>query len=256
MKPHIALLGGCYTDKGSFRDVNQDAIGFFQSTDGSVALGVVCDGIGGLEKSEEASQLVIKSAASWFNRLSEWVDIETVEFETVFLHFLDAVEDWNEQLYEYLKSRSMHSGTTFSGVLLLGSRYSIISVGDSRIYKLSKDMSLDQLTVDDTRAEMYDGRIRNYLTDHFGKRELLDRTPIYGELSDGDMLIFCTDGYYHEFSLKDAAWLYDSVRMGADPDALCRDSVFDMIRRGETDNISLGMLFYQKRRKKPFWWTL
>ncbi len=249
MKPQGALIGGCYTDKGGFRAVNQDAAGVFLHSDRAAALGVVCDGIGGLEKSEEASQLVLGSAATWFNRLCTWLDPRTTEAETVFLHFLDAAEDWNARLYEHLHEKALHSGTTFSGVLIFGSSLCIISVGDSRIYKYSPEGSLSQLTVDDTRVELYDGRIRSYLTDHFGKREELGRAVVRGELAEGEMLIICSDGYYHGFTAADAQRLYSGITEGEPIEQLCRASVLEMIARGETDNISLGIIFRQRPKK-------
>ena len=246
MKSH-RMITAAFTDRGSFRSVNQDAIISLSHPDGDMALGIVCDGIGGLEKSEIASALVVDLARKWFESLCAWVDPDTADRDTIFLHFLDAAEEWNEMLCKHARENSIRTGTTFSGIITIRDSFGFINVGDSRIYLFSPDAGMRQLTVDDTRAEMYDGRIRNYLTDFFGRREELHCSLQKGKLSD-EMILFCTDGYYHNLTPADALLIYDGIRAGDDAARLCEKSAVQMISRGETDNVSLGII---SRELKP-----
>ena len=246
---HSRIIPAAFTDRGGFRMTNQDAILSLAHPDGDMALGICCDGIGGLERSEEASGLITDLARGWFHYLCGWVDPGKADADTIFLHFLDAAESWNERLFVYARENSIRTGTTFSGILTIGESCGFINVGDSRIYLFSPGSGLRQLTVDDTRAEMYDGRIKNYLTDFFGKRENLGRGIGKTALADDDMVIFCTDGYYHNFTYDDAADLYSGVVSGGDAVKLCEESALQMIDRGETDNISLGIIFRDTKPK-------
>ena len=57
------------SDKGIVRKTNQDSLCIkVANTDiGNIAMGVVCDGMGGLTKGELASATVIKAFARWFD---------------------------------------------------------------------------------------------------------------------------------------------------------------------------------------------
>ena len=56
------------TDKGNVKEVNQDAllIKTASTSMGEIAFLAICDGMGGLERGEMASSLMIRGLGQWF----------------------------------------------------------------------------------------------------------------------------------------------------------------------------------------------
>ena len=84
LKRRSRLCVGCKTYIGNTRDENQDSIVLraLQQQQKYFVVAAVCDGIGGLEHGELASQIVIKQIEEWYLQINSWIDIETVDIET------------------------------------------------------------------------------------------------------------------------------------------------------------------------------
>ena len=236
----MRYITGCATSVGGYRRVNQDAI--LLVTKGSFALGVVCDGIGGLDNSELASTFVTSAASEWYQNLVEWLDPETAETDIIFSHLRDAAEDWNYRLCEYIRAEGLHCGTTMSCISLLRDVGLIVHVGDSRIYRYRKDSGLEQLTVDMVFSRMSDGRMKTYLANYVGRQDELSYLPIPLDTTPNELYIFGSDGFYNRFTEEDADALYKSLTHGESPTALCHGLISRMMKRGERDNISVGVI--------------
>ena len=167
----MKLIGGCGTDKGGYRDNNQDAILFrmLEREGVTFALGIVCDGIGGLENGEIASQFIISAADQWFNAAAQWVEPAKVDTDIMMAHLRDGAEDWNYRLCEYIREKGLRTGTTMSVIMLLGDRAFIIHVGDSRIYRYNLIDGLVPLTTDMVVTKMSGGRMKSFLDNYMGK---------------------------------------------------------------------------------------
>ncbi len=240
------LIGGCHTNRGAYRDENEDAV-FFRAivADGKLpfAVGAVCDGIGGLDCGELSSGTVVDSIGRWFDAVSLWLDTGTLDSDVLFSHLKDGAEAWNEALYQMIRDKGIRSGTTMSCLMLAGGRYYIVHVGDSRIYRYRKKTGLQPLTTDASVTRVKDGRAKTFLDNYMGKQESLQFESARGDMLPGDLFLYCSDGFYHGFGEGDAAELYDKLMAGTAPDALCAYAVQTMISRGERDNVSLGILF-------------
>ena len=57
-------------------------------------------------------------------------------------------------------------------------------------------------------------------------------------LLTGDMLLACTDGFYHHLSESDADGMYQTMIGGADPQSVLARQAQTMTARGERDNLS------------------
>ena len=236
----MRFISGCATSCGGYRRINEDSI--FLSTKGSFAFGVVCDGIGGLDRGELASTFVTNAADEWFKSLTEWLEPETADTDIIFSHLRDAAEDWNYRLFNYIRAEGIHTGTTMSCIALLRDKGIIIHVGDSRIYKFQKDSGLSQLTVDMIFSRMKDGRMKSYLENYAGRQEDLSYIPIPLDVAANELYIFGSDGFYHNFTEDDAALLYQKLSSGDSPTALCHELIAEMMSRGERDNVSIGVI--------------
>lgn len=238
----MKVFGGCVSDVGNRRKENQDAL-FLEIREQSgwyFAVGAVCDGIGGLEKGNVASAFIIDAIRKWFYSVTEWLDIRQADTGILFAHLKDAAEAWNEQLYEYGQIENIRMGTTMSVIVFLRDAYSIVHVGDSRIYQYRKELKV--LTTDACVAVLKNGSIKKYLDNYMGKKRELWFQMVEGSLLSGDMILFCSDGFYHHLEEEDVKKIYQLGKKERKLENLLSDLIKIMIERGERDNISVGVL--------------
>ena len=238
----MLFYGDCATDTGSSRKNNQDTILFKKiSQNGQdLALGVICDGIGGLEHGEAASQCVSNAASKWFDDIAGWIDITAMNANILFSHFKDAAENWNSLVRNIIVSQNMNTGTTMSAILLLRNRYFIIHVGDSRIYRYHDTLEL--MTTDESIAKICNGKMKLFLTNYVGREDALSFFSAEGMLSQGDIFIYGSDGFYHLFMDCDVDNICEHIA-SAERDKICKTMIETMIQRGEKDNISVGCIY-------------
>lgn len=244
----MRMYCGHASHAGNTRKNNQDAI-FLRHIEQNgqyFALGAVCDGIGGLEQGELASALIIDEVTQWFQTVTAWVDILTVDSAILFAHLKDGVEIWNEKLYEYCQQEDIRMGTTMSLIMIVRDRYYIVHVGDSRIYRYHE--ILEQLTVDACVARMQNGRVKNYLDNYMGKTKELWFQALEGNIVPGDLFLFCSDGLYHRMLETDLKEIYHENRKKQDLSESCERLACVMMDRGERDNISLGIIMMEQKK--------
>lgn len=234
-------IGGCASDIGAARNMNQDAV-FYKLLEQShfcFVLGVVCDGIGGLEHGEIASCMVCQAAGQWFDEVAQWIDIETMESEILYAHFKDAAEQWNMLVRDVIKRQKISTGTTMSAIMILRDQYFIIHAGDSRIYKYQKHLC--QLTLDESTAKVRAGKMGLYLNNYIGKQDEFCYQEYRGSAEQGDLFVYGSDGFCHHLLEEDIGRISKMIKT-KDPGQLCGDLIRQMILRGETDNISVGII--------------
>ncbi|MBD5552388.1 MAG: hypothetical protein HDQ96_14660 [Lachnospiraceae bacterium] len=244
----MRLNGGCITDIGISRKVNQDAIflRYMEKNGQYFAVGAVCDGIGGLEYGERASGLVIQEIRKWFGAIASWINIEEIKPEILCAHLLDGVEEWNAKVRNLSAAERIRTGTTLSLLLLIREYYYIVQVGDSRIYRYRG--CLEQLTTDATVARLKNGKMKNYLANYMGKDEKLWFSTAQGTFREGDMFFFCSDGGYHFLTEKDVGEVYTNYGRKTDLKIELEKLLKMMISRGESDNISMGIIMTEKKK--------
>jgi protein phosphatase len=238
----MLVIGGCRTDIGTTRKNNQDAVLFRKHENGGsfFVMGVVCDGIGGLEHGEIASYEVIKAANMWFDNVSEWIEVNSVDREIIFAHFKDAAEEWNGIVRKYIVEQNISTGTTMSAIIILQEYYYVIHVGDSRVYRYNG--VLEQVTNDESIARMTKNQMRLYLDNYIGKRDELEFKTYQGRINNGDMFIYCSDGFYHTLKLNDVKYVYEHIK-SEEIQELCKRVIEKRIKCGETDNLSVGFIY-------------
>lgn len=248
----MRLNGGCASDIGRSRKVNQDAILFrcIEDEGQYFAIGAVCDGVGGLERGELASRLVIREVKTWFDSIAAWIRIPTVKAEVLYAHLLDGAEEWNAKVREMAVLENIRTGTTLSLILIIREHYYIVQVGDSRIYKYRQ--SLEQLTTDATVSHLKDGRMKPYLSNYMGKGETLWFSSLEGTVLEGDMFLFCSDGGCHLLTEEDVGNLYANRTHKTDWTEISGKLAETMIERGERDNVSVGIIMTERQGGR-FW---
>lgn len=241
----LRLKGGFATDKGITREKNEDAI-ILQAIEQQgewFAVGAICDGIGGLEKGEMASRLVISELVEWFEGISKQINIAYTDANLLFSQLTNAVQTWNKKVCEFSASNQIKSGTTLSLIMILKDQYYIIHVGDSRIYKYNGN--LEQLTQDQITEKTVNGKTKGYLNNFIGKTEQLKYTTMSGKLVSGDVILYGSDGFYHKLTQEDVKAFMHQYKMKGSVYQVCVDGIKLMEERQEKDNISVGMIIIE-----------
>lgn len=188
------------------RESQQDAAYVYAGDD--LALGVICDGMGGARGGEIASSTAIRYVRERFRASLK----ENIDFVDGALQMLESVDD----LIFDLKDRSgnrMGCGTTLVATLLSQERIYWFSVGDSRMY-LQRGAEMIQVTADHNyylrlRDQLRDGQITQ--TEYqrelprgealisfigMGGLMLIDVNDSGLALRQNDTVLLCSDGVY------------------------------------------------------------
>lgn len=211
----MQFRGAGYSNVGRVKETNQDsyAISIADTEVGNVALAMIADGMGGLEKGELASAEVVRTLSSWFiEKLPP--SLETLQNNIGgFEHFVEGqwhglVQDLNLRIMRYGVQNRMNLGTTLTAMLVIGARYSIVHVGDSRVYEITNE-EVSQLTADQTfvKREIDAGRMtveeslvhpnRNMLLQCLGSSKEVVPDIIHGTLRKDATYLLCSDGFRH-----------------------------------------------------------
>ncbi len=197
---------------GRVRKANEDRC----DLDLGMGLFVVADGLGGHNAGEVASQLAVETIMTFMRRTQEGDDV-TWPYgidRNLTLHanrLITAVRLANRRVFRTAESRDELSGmgTTVVAGFIEAGQFVYANVGDSRIYSLL-DGTLTQLTTDDSwvatlqnAGALEPGQkhpMRHVLTNVVGAREELDVQIGERTLTDGEVLLFCTDGLHGEIT--------------------------------------------------------
>src|SRR5262245_22645646 len=239
------LTVGSRTDVGP-RKMNQDHHGWWPE----LGLFIVADGMGGHNAGEVASHMAVEAIHSFIKESATAPDI-TWPFGIESKYSIDtnrlttAVRLANRKIYsEGTKSPALSGmGTTVVAALVSGSRITLVSVGDSRIYRM-RNGGLEQLTRDDTWLASVLGEknaddadpehpLRHVLTSVVGTKDDVKPGVREEDLASGDRFVMCTDGVHGKLDLQSVATVLQGAASAADG---AENLVNEAITRGTTDN--------------------
>jgi protein phosphatase len=226
--------------------MNQDHFGWWPD----LGLFVVADGMGGHNAGEVASHMAVETIHGFIAESAAVSDI-TWPFGLEVKNSIDlnrlttAVRLANRKIYnEGSKSPELSGmGTTVVAALVVGDRITLVSVGDSRIYRF-RGGTLEQLTKDDTwlasvlgekQAEEADAShpLRHVLTSVVGTKDDVKPGAREEQLESGDRFLMCTDGVHGRLDSASLTSVLADAESAADGAA---QLVNEAITRGTTDN--------------------
>lgn len=188
-------------DKGIIRNSNQDAFIAGQLSE-NIAFAVVCDGMGGANAGNIASEIAVKTVSEYlYNSFRENLTIDEIARLVS-----SAISSANLQIYERATKNEVLSGmgTTIVVALILGNEAVISHVGDSRIYlvndkinQLTKDHSIVQSLIESGKISEADAKIhprKNVITRALGVESSVLIDSDFITLEPNDTLLLCTDG--------------------------------------------------------------
>ena len=244
------------TDIGIVKTTNQDSITIkvANTSFGRMAMVVLCDGMGGLDKGEVASASVIRAFDSWFKNELPALCVGNFDDSTIRVQWNRIVTEQNSLIKTYAARHGERMGTTVAAILITQTRYYILNVGDSRVYEISD--SVKQLTEDQTfvAREVALGNMtpeqaavderRNVLLQCVGASDEVYPDMFFGDTHQNAVYMLCSDGFRHEIS---EAEIYEKLN----PNVLLDENSMNMNSdelialnkmRKERDNISVALV--------------
>lgn len=236
-------------DIGLQRPSNQDEVialpelGFF----------AVSDGMGGLSGGGIASAFVKRSLPEMIESCAkDWNELHRGA-QQVGEQLQDSIGIISDLLHEQGNTeRPYRYGATIAGVLLYGGSALFVWLGDSRGYILRKGrMELEQITEDMnvagrmvrageiTKEEALTRPESCRLTAFIGMEPPAQTALSITPIGRGDRILLCSDGLYGMVPEPEIARL---MRVGSDPEKVCRALIDRANEKGGEDNISAAYL--------------
>lgn len=252
----MAYLMAAYTDIGK-KAVNQDAfcVRMADTPLGEMAMAVLCDGMGGADDGDMASEDTIAAFTKWFEKELPALLVNGFSAEGMESSWRNLIASQNARLIQYGKENNRKLGTTASAILVSKKCSYMIHIGDSRIYQINR-RQITQLTMDHSLVaeEVRQGILtpeqakldsrRNQLTQCIGIRG--DTQPQFRSIPSDRKTTFllCSDGFVHENGEKEMWRLLNPKRAGNEKSM--RSGLVSLTEHakevGESDNITTVLL--------------
>lgn len=255
----MTICAAAETDVGKVKSTNQDSvcIKIASTPKGEIAMAVVCDGMGGLQKGELASATVIRAFSNWFEReLPE--RMSDFDWNYVCEQWNHMIKTLNRTIGDYGKFYGMSLGTTVTAMLVFNGEYAIGHVGDSRAYEiqnlpvqLTEDHSFVAREVKRgvmTAEEAERDPRKNVLLQCVGASKSVVPQLIRGQLKPNVGYLLCSDGFRHLISPTElGSAVGGSIEAGvAQVKSELRRLINTAMSRGESDNISALVLWIKE----------
>lgn len=188
-------------DIGRVRSSNQDAFFTGELSDGS-AFAVVCDGMGGANAGNIASETAVKGISEYVLKSYR----TSMSPEDVAKMFSNAISSVNIEIYDMsLKSPDLSGMGTTAVVVLVRDSFAVIAhVGDSRAYligeeisQITRDHSIVQTLLESGKLTPNEAKMhpkKNVITRALGAEENVNSDCEIIDINTGQSLLICTDG--------------------------------------------------------------
>ena len=231
------------SDPGCVRTQNQDAFQIVQ-LDRNTVLCVLCDGMGGAKSGNIASALATDVFVQELRRVHK-SGMSPKQIEQMIVSGVKlanfTVFDQSQQFEEF-----DGMGTTLVAAYISGRKATIVNVGDSRCYHVSRD-GITQVTRDHSLVEMmiqrkeltpeqartYPGK--NYITRAIGTETMVECDLYQVKLERGDALLLCSDGLSN---MMDEQEILFEVVHGVNKEHCCQRLLDIAKMRGAPDNVT------------------
>jgi len=237
----MKYTGGVISEKGDYRQKNQDRATFITPADlgGRVALGCVFDGIGSFADSEISAEMMLKGIEAWAAGVG---NLYPTVYDSCTLadDLFETISELNEAVFDYRQDNSADIGCTLSVFLAVDAEFFAFHVGDSRIYKIGEEM--EQISKDEVAVVEKDGKLRNLLANYIGKQREVWINRYYGSIEAGDVFLLCSDGLYKRVKREDFSLARISGKSNGAIESECKKMVELVYERGEKDNVSCVLL--------------
>jgi serine/threonine protein phosphatase PrpC len=246
------IIVGSGQSVGKQRELNEDSLFTLTSTmaghSGSLPFGlfIVCDGMGGHQFGEVASNAAIRTIAGFImNKFHPYLfGAPAVPVEESFQELMQAaIREGQAAVLQVAQG----SGTTVTAALVLGTQLTIGHIGDSRAYLLYQDGRFEPATRDHSLVRRLEelGQItpaeaaihpqRNVLYRALGQGEAIEADVLSVPFPENGYLLLCSDGLWGVVPEDD---LRQIILEAPSPERACQGLVAAANGAGGPDNIS------------------
>jgi protein phosphatase len=245
------LIVGSGQSKGIQRDLNEDSLFTFSMTlannTSSLPFGIfiIADGMGGYQYGEIASNVAIRTMASYLlKKFNPIIADGTASLDESLQEIMQA--GVKEAQRAVLKA-APGSGTTLSAVLILGQQMTIAHIGDSRVYTIQMDGQVIPITRDHSMARRLEelGQItpdeaavhpqKNVLYRALGQSDLLEADIFTAPFPISGYLFLCSDGLWGAVPETE---IFKIISHAKNIQTACQELVDAANSAGGPDNIS------------------
>lgn len=192
------------SDIGKVREMNQDSYYISDLENDELKLYILADGMGGYKGGEIASSLAVANVK---NYITNHFKKTRKDRENILKLLKNAIEYANKVIYEKAQEdEELHDmGTTLDICLIYNNRIFIGHVGDSRVYRIRKNI-MRKLTTDHsyveklvkegtiTKEEAYNHPKKNMLMKALGCNTIVEPDLICKGFFKDDIILMCSDG--------------------------------------------------------------
>jgi PPM family protein phosphatase len=253
----IKLSISAETNVGLMREANEDSLYSqelsFQNDSGSQPMGlfIVADGMGGAVAGEVASLIAIESisdqlVAKMVQQLHDKASLN----ETILDEIRDSILSANQIILEMVEEKPEYRGmgTTVVAVSIVDDQVYVGHVGDSRLYVIDPDGSIEQKTQDQTIVnrlvelgtitpeEALTHPQRDVLLQAVGTHKSIKPDTFKFTVNVGETLLLCSDGLTKH--LGDET-IVEVVSKNSDPRQTCQDLINLANAGGGEDNTTV-----------------
>jgi PPM family protein phosphatase len=245
-----------FSNKGGIRTNNEDGLivpgtlisdlsmKIPESYRGEVSNAIFCvaDGIGGEQKGEVASELVLTYFQDHFSEISDEETFTAVAYNA------------KEQLETYVETNREASnlGCTMAGIIIRQDQAFIFNIGDCRVYRINgrfferitKDHSVVQHLLEEgviTEDEMRYHPRKNIVTSSVSGDGLKNSIRVWFkqiDLRDQDQFFLCSDGVWECFSQDELEMIFQKYPGYA----FCEKVLIASLARQSSDNVTAILL--------------
>jgi len=238
------------TDSGKVRKHNQDAFKTLSNEDNSFVVLVVCDGIGGANAGNVASEM---AADTFMTCIKNEIGVDGVYSQEDIAEIVKgAVSAANKSVYEKSKQGEEFTGmgTTITAAVSTTGGEVVANIGDSRLYHIT-DNKITQITKDHsvvedmiekgeiTRGEARRHASRNLITRALGAGDNEPPDIFFMKLNDGESILLCSDGLTDV--VLDSEIQFELLR-GKSARESCEALLETALERGAPDNVTAVIL--------------
>lgn len=235
------------TDIGKARDMNQDYY-YIAEESTNIKLYILADGMGGYKGGEIASKLATISTKNYIESNFNLIEHDK---ESILNLIKSAIEYANMVVYEKSKEDKELEGmgTTLEVCLIYNNKAYIGHVGDSRIYRIRKEI-IRKLTQDHsyvaklvkdgtiTKEEAYNHPKKNMLTKALGCTSYVEPDAMIKGFLKEDIIVITSDGLTN--MIKDEE-IYEYIKQ--DIQNSSKNLIKIANERGGYDNITVIILY-------------
>ncbi len=249
----MEYIASASTDIGIVKKTNQDSAAVKGITvDGKkCVLGILCDGVGGLQMGEIASATMVRAFARWMTERMPYLAADGITEEVIKNEWAALISEYNDKIMAYGREHKASLGTTLAVLLLVDDKYYIVNIGDSRVYEIresavvltrdqtivERELELGNLTPEQAQIDPR----RSILLQCIGVSDKVYPEFFGGERKQNSVYMLCSDGFRHEVTLEEIYEYFKPDNMKTTEQMKANELALIELnkQRQERDNISV-----------------